>query len=340
MRSTFSTLLALSLLAAPVGAQTHTPQDRGRAVVREAAAPRPAGYQRGAHEQTDRVTHTLKIGANGELDLFNLAGPTTVTRGSGNEAIIEIVKTARGASPEDAREMLRFVTVSVLGRGSRAEIKTQYPAQRRLHVTVAYTVSAPANTRLTVRSLSGSIKVTDIHGDLSLETTSGNVDVSGASRIAGAKSVSGNVTITGMTSDAGMEASSISGNVTLRDVQARRLSLSSVSGNVVMENVACERAEAQSMSGNVFYTGTLAQSGRYDMKSHSGDVRLRVDGRVGFELDASTFSGSIKSDLPLTTRGGQTMNGPGRRAFRGAYGDGSALINIVSFSGSVLIGTR
>lgn len=348
MKSIFPTLLALTVLAAPAGAQSHTAMERARTVVRDAAAPRPVLYQRGAHEQVDRVTRTLNIGANGELELVNLAGPIVVTRGGGNAATVEIVRTARGTSVEDAREMLQLVTVEVTERGSRAEIRARYGDRERsnqrrsFNVSIAYTVTAPVNTRLTIRSISGSIKVTDIRGDLSLDTTSGSVDVSGATRIAGAKSISGNVTITGTRSDTGLDASSISGNVTLRDVEARRLNLNSISGNVVMETVACERADAQSMSGNVFYTGTLTPSGRYEMKSHSGDVRLRIGEDVGFTLDANTFSGSIRSDLPLTTQAGQALREPPgrRRAFRGAFGDGSAVVNITSFSGNVVIAKR
>ena len=50
-------------------------------------------------------------------------------------------------------------------------------------------------------------------------------------------------------------------------------------------------------------TRAIARGGRYEFNSHSGNVRIMLAGNVpGFELDASTFSGSIRSDFPVTLR--------------------------------------
>ena len=39
-------------------------------------------------EQTEKISRTLKIGNGGELDLSNLAGDITITRGGGNSVQI------------------------------------------------------------------------------------------------------------------------------------------------------------------------------------------------------------------------------------------------------------
>src|SRR5262249_47234292 len=147
----------------------------------------------------------------GEISLGNIAGDITVTRGIGDPTI-DIVKTARGRTVEDAREMLGLVTVEVSERGTRAEVRAQYPDQRRrderrnINVSVAYTVTAPEGTRVTVNSISGSIKVSDIKGDLTLNTISGAVRVANAGRIAAAKSVSGPVEIADTAIDGAVQA--------------------------------------------------------------------------------------------------------------------------------------
>jgi ABC-type sugar transport system ATPase subunit len=66
---------------------------------------------------------------------------------------------------------------------------------------------------------------------------------------------------------------------------------------------------------------------------------------IGFELNASSFSGSIRSDLPLTlgaTRPGNERRRPGpmQHATRGVFGDGSATLTIRTFSGDVVITKR
>jgi DUF4097 and DUF4098 domain-containing protein YvlB len=345
MRHTSIALLALASLAVPAHAQTLP--DEIRAVVRSRVETlRTVRYQQGRQEQTDRQTKTVKIGADGELTLANIAGDIVVTRTGGGEATIEIVKTSRARTVEEARELLGLVTVTVTERAGRAEVRTQYPRdedrrnnRRNMNVSVAYNVSAPANTRLTIGSVSGSIKVSDIKGDLSANSISGAVRISNAGRIGGAKSISGDVEIVDTETDGAVEVQSISGAVLLRKVTARRVEVGSVSGSVVVQDVQCDRVEAHSVSGNVEFAGALAKGGRYALNSHSGDVRIAIGGGTGFEVEANSFSGSVRSDLALTLQSSGERR-PVRRTLRGVFGDGSAVLDITSFSGSVVITKR
>ncbi len=346
-------LVTAALLGAGVNRVSAQPlPPSARAAIREARAAGPALYQQGREEQSQRETRTLKLGAEGELELGNVAGDIVVTRGSGREATVEIVKTARARTVEDARQMLGLVEVSVTERNGRAEVRTLYPQgdervrgerRRNANVTVAYTVSAPPGTRLTVGSVSGSISVTDIKGDLSLNAVSGGIRIANAGRISAAQSVSGTVEILDTRVEGGLEVQSVSGNVLLRNVNARRVEAGTVSGSVSLQDMECERVEGHSVSGNVEYGGTLASKGRYELSSHSGDVRLSVGGGTGFELEANSFSGSVRSDLPLSSRRGDRDDSPEflkHRTLRGTHGDGSAVVSITTFSGNVVISKR
>jgi hypothetical protein len=68
-------------------------------------------------------------------------------------------------------------------------------------------------------------------------------------------------------------------------------------------------------------------------------VRLAVGGKTGFQVEATSFSGEISTDLPITLEGGQT-NMRRAKALRGKHGDGSAFLDLTSFSGSILITKR
>jgi len=89
------------------------------------------------------------------------------------------------------------------------------------------------------------------------------------------------------------------------------------------------------------FDGSLSHAGRYEFSAHSGGVRLVLANTTGFDLDASTFSGSIRSDFPVTLRSsngtGSERRGMSNRAIRGTFGDASAVLSIRSFSGSVVI---
>ena len=349
MRQTLLTCLTLAALAAPTSpAHGQALPERIRAVVGDRVEmARTVRYQQGREEQTDRQTKTVKIGTEGELSLSNISGDITVTRGGGSEATIEIVKTARARTADEAKELLGLVTVNVVEHAGRAEVKTVYPRddemrrnnRRNVNVSVAYTVTAPPGTRLTVASISGSIKVADIKGDLSANSISGTVRITNAGRISAAKSISGDVEIVETQTDGAIEANSISGGVTLRKVSARRIDVGSVSGAIAVQDVTSDRVAGHSISGTVEFSGPLAKGGRYELNSHSGDVRVTLAGSTGFEVDANSFSGNIRSDVPLKIGGGDDRM-VRRRSVQGVFGDGSAVLSLTTFSGSVTISRK
>jgi putative adhesin len=343
---TIVVLAACAAVAAPAQAQVYP--ERIPSLARERDRSRSAWSQRNEREeQTDRITKTIKVGANGQIDLANIAGDISVIRGSGTDATIEVVKTARGRTTDDAREALQLVQVDIVERGGRVEVRTRYPDEadlrarnrRNINVSVAYTVSAPAGTRISANSISGNIRVKDIQGDLALESISGTIQISNSGRVATAKSISGNVEITGTEVEGGLEASTVSGTVAVRKVKARRLDLGSVSGPVLIEEVNCDRVNGHSVSGDIRFLGTLSPGGRYEMRSHSGEIRLGLSGDTGFELTANTFSGSVSApDFRITIQG--TAGGFRQRGLRGVYGDGSAVLDLTTFSGSIALVKR
>ena len=215
--------------------------------------------------------------------------------------------------------MLGLVDVDVTERGSRAEVKTVYPSgdemrrnnRRNVNVSVAYTVSAPAGTRLTAGSVSGTSASTDIKGDLQRQTRSAarcGSQTAGGCR--SAKSVSGNVEITRHADRRRHRSAERQRHVVLRKVKARQIDASSVSGDVTIEDVQCERVES-----------ALGQRQRR-LRRHAGEGRpLRAQlafrrrphdarRRHGLRARANSFSGSIRSDLPL--KAGPATR-PGRR---------------------------
>lgn len=307
--------------------------------------------RRSSEEQTEKTSRTFTLGSNGELELSNLSGDIIITRGSGGSVQVEALKIARGRTVQEAREALGLVTVHFTERGSRAEVRTQYPQRRQrgtqsINVSVRYTVTAPENTRISASSVSGSVTVSDIRGDLNLVSISGQIAIQNGARVLGAKSTSGNVEITNLRSDIGLEANSISGNVRVRQSAAPRMELGSVSGNVAVVDVRCERLEAETISGNIDMTTPLEKGGRYELSSHTGVIRVVPTGNTGFELEADSFSGNIQSELTLdNVRQGTADYGRrtprGRtRSLEGTYGDGGATLEITTFSGTVVIGKR
>ena len=343
-----SLVIVFLALASSVSAQDRDPRIHRvvRAIVEEHAQRQQGQDRRGGNEQTERMTRTVRIGSSGELDLSNVSGDITITRGGGNEATIDIVKTARGRTDDEAREALQLVQVDIMERSNRAEVKTRYPEgddprwrnRRNVNVNVSFTVTAPAGTRIRASSVSGGVSAKDIKGELTFNSVSGGIHIANGGRVAKATSVSGGVEIVDTDTDALLEVSSVSGTVTLRRMAARAIEIGSVSGGVVLEDVEASRVEAQTVSGDVRFSGPLAKGGRYELSSHSGGVSVGISGGSGFELEATSFSGSVRSDFPFNTSGSE--RGRRGRSLQGVYGDGSAVLELSTFSGSIVVAKR
>lgn len=291
-------------------------------------------------EQTDRFSGRYRTLRDGRVSIQNISGDITVAAGSGDEVSVEAIKRTRRD-----RSQLDQVRIEVDNAAGRVDVRTLYPRMRNINVSVDYTVTVPGGVSVELHSVSGSVKVTGVGGAVRAETVSGNVTAAGTPKLEAARSVSGDVSFSGVSTETDVSIGSVSGKVTGRGIKAHGLEFSSVSGDVVIRDVTCDRLGAKSVSGAIEYSGTITRSGRYDMNSHSGSVRLALSNPPGFEVNASTFSGSIRSDFPLTISGdadrrGGRPRGVNNRSMRATFGDGSATLTLSTFSGNIVIEKR
>jgi DUF4097 and DUF4098 domain-containing protein YvlB len=303
-------------------------------------------------EQSDTFSRKYRIGRDGRVSIQNVAGEISVSVGQGDDVSIEAVKRTRGDRSE-----LNRVEVIVEEHAGRVDVRTEHGAFfRDDHVSVDFTVIVPEGASVEMRSVSGNVKVIGVKGVVRAQSVSGNVVASNAPRVEYARTVSGDVELTGVSMDSDMTAQSISGSVHASGLKARALDISTVSGEVSLRDANCERLNARSVSGGIDYNGSLTKNGRYDVSSHSGSVRFTLTSGTGFELNTTSFSGSLRSEFPLTLGGqpgGDVIIGPGsnttlRRGrgrgpgsgVRAVFGDGSASLSLRTFSGDIVIARR
>ncbi len=288
-------------------------------------------------EQSERIAKSFKVGPNGVLTLSNVSGDIVVQAGQGDTIAVEAIKRTRGS---DSADQFARTQVEMAERADRVEVRVVYTGQRN-HASVDFNVTAPVGTSLAIRSVSGDVRITGVQGDVRAESVSGDVTAVDVRRASLLKSVSGDIDVSAVKHEGELRTESVSGDVIVREAQVRGLAAETVSGELRLTNVTGDRVAAKSVSGGVDFTGPLAPGGRYEMKSHSGDVRVAIANNAGFELEANSFSGNVRSDLPLTVGGpgreAVRAGGHGRQAMRGVHGDGSAFLSLSSFSGSIVV---
>ena len=284
----------------------------------------------------ERIVKNFNVGKAGSLLLHNISGDVIVTAGGGSEIKIEAIKKAKGRSQGEARQQLDNVVLTMQeAGGGRVDIRVE-PRGRESRAWIDFNVIVPYEASAEIHSVSGDLSVTGMKGEVRVETVSGDVKGTGLSRLAAAKSVSGDVVLNNIESDGTLSVSAVSGDVTATNIKARAIDVSAVSGNAVLEQCQAERAQVSTVNGDISYNGRLSKAGRYELKTHSGDIVLHHQG-TPFEVAASTFSGDIKLDPAATLKVNSNRYGPGR-SVRGAVGGGGAYLELTTFSGDIIVG--
>lgn len=302
----------------------------------------PAAAQTDA---TERFSRTVHLDENGTFDLTNITGNIVVTGGSGRDVVIEAMKHVQRPRVNAARALLQMIDIQVIEQANRVEVRTVYPRPRNFPGSVDFTVSVPEDANVTIKAVTGNVRATNVKGELRADVVIGNVVASGARKLEALKCVTGDVEIVDAVAEDPVTASTVSGNITVRGLRARAIQLSSVSGNIRVDDSQIDRLGARAVQGNLEYTGELARNGRYEFVSHSGDIQLMLSGSTGFELQANSFSGTVRSDFTVNRRAAAGAEGrPGGaqapRAIRGAFGDASAMLALRAFSGNIAITRR
>jgi DUF4097 and DUF4098 domain-containing protein YvlB len=334
-------------LLAPAGPVEAAVTLRGLALDRD-DHPRSAWFERyqdsrQGPEQIEKFSQSVKVDDNAVFDLSHLSGDVRVTGGSGDEIRIDATKRVRHRNPEEAKRLLAALRIEITSNSGRVEVRTIYPRgnNRGVSASVDYVIAVPAGATVAVKSISGDLHISNVRGEVRAEAISGNVNITNTPNVSLAKTVSGDVVARDIGTKTALVLGTVSGNVVGSGLNVRTLEAGTISGDVRLAGSQIERLEARALSGNIEFDAPLVKGGRYEFTSHSGDVRLILSGNTGFELDADTFSGSVRSDIPVTLRSvGQTRSGERRgspRAIRGTYGDASAILSVRSHSGSVVI---
>jgi hypothetical protein len=299
----------------------------------------PAAAQ---NEVTERFSRTAHLDQDGTFDLTNVTGDIVITGAAGRDVTIEAVKRVQRPNPRAARTLLQMIDIQVTEQANRLEVRTIVPRPRNFPGSVDFTITVPEDASVIVKTITGSIRASNVKGELRADVVAGSVSASGVRKLASLKCVTGDIEIMDAGADDPVTASTVSGNVIVRGLRARAVQLASVSGNIRIEDAQIERLMVKTVQGNLEYTGDLARSGRYEFNSHSGDIRLVLSGNTGFEVLANTFSGIVRSDFTFNRgRAGAEGGGvQGPRTIRGAFGDASAMVALRAFSGNISLARR
>jgi DUF4097 and DUF4098 domain-containing protein YvlB len=226
---------------------------------------------------------TLHVSGSVELSVATGSGYIHVSPGSDSEVhIIGHVHANRWSgwgdvgSPEDrVKQVVSNPPIEQSGNIINVGKHTSYH-----NVSIDYDITTPKGTNLDANSGSGDLHLTDIGGSLKANTGSGTIEATGISGHVVLGTGSGDIRAE-MHAAPDVKAETGSGSIKLRGVNGGLF--------------------AETGSGDIDVEGQPGSN--WKLETGSGSVTLDTGGRAKFSLDATTGSGSVHSDPPITTHG-------------------------------------
>ena len=319
------------------------------------------GVAGAAAGQTEELVRTIPMEPGGRFTLRNVEGEITVTGVDGDDLTIRATKRASRRGGDD--DALDRVEIEIEERNNQVIVETDYPRHRRSFleslgdllgggrrerretlVAVDYRVAMPRGAGVSIESFSGDVTVEAVDGETRVETVSGDVRLTSLARLVAVESFSGDLELTDVRAGDALTARTVGGRIDIDKVRAPRLEVKSFSGAVALRGWSLGESKVETVSGAVTFDGVLAADGRLGIRSHSGSILLTVPDGSGFELEAESFSGSLRSDIPVLAGAGDptrrtTVLGVGSRAIRGTAAGGGARLELFTISGDIAIFT-
>ncbi len=280
----------------------------------------------------EKFEKTVALAKDGKVDIRNISGSIEVKTWDRAEVKIEALKVSKASSLSRAEENAKKVKIEVNKEGSTLRIETKYPHTRirSLSVSISYSLTIPAKAAIKAKSISGGVRLENIGGMVEAGTVSGSVKLMNAEKGADLHTTSGGIEVKNVTGDVDINVTS--GSITATQIKGS-VSAETVSGSIKLLDISEARVvKAKALSGSVIYEGKIRSDGRYSLQTHSGRIEIRIPSGSAFDLEAKTFSGSIKNDFDITISGKIS-----KREVRGSVNGGGANVKLTAFSGGIYI---
>jgi|Deesub1362B_J571_1020462.scaffolds.fasta_scaffold00387_15 DUF4097 and DUF4098 domain-containing protein YvlB len=280
----------------------------------------------------EKFEKVVPLSKYGKVILKNISGNIKVKSWDKAEVKIEAIKISKAPTLSEAKENARRIKIEVNKENNTLLIETKYPTIifKSLNVSLNYHLTIPFEAEIKTKSVSGDVFLEKMGGEIEARTVSGNITIDEAKKEIYCKAVSGDLNLQNIKGD--IDVRTVSGNIHLINIKGS-IEADSVSGDIEIRDASeVKKLKAKAVSGSIIYQGKIQLDGEYDFNSHSGDIHLEIPSDSAFDLEASTFSGKIKSEFEITISGEIS-----RRKIRGSVNGGGADVNISTFSGNIIL---
>jgi hypothetical protein len=258
----------------------------------------------------------VQVSKGTKLDVQNFAGDVVVKVWDRDAVRVEVTHSDRetiDVKQED--QILRVRGRSLRGGPPRS---------------LDYTITAPRWMAVSVSGTYADVTLEDVGGDISVETTQGDIKARGGSGFVSLKSVQGEISLE--KAKGRIEVRGVNEGLRLADISGD-LSAETTNGSIVLDRIDSANVDLYTVNGNISYDGPIKDKGVYRLTTHNGMIAMPVPDKANATLMMRTYNGSIRSSFPLPGDDAQRRN----KRMTLTLGNGSAHLELESFGGTIAL---
>jgi len=254
----------------------------------------------------DRIERHFKVEAHPVVTIHNPNGTVTVRAWTKSDVMV-IAKRATTEVEVDAEQT-----------GNRVDVQTRQVADTASpeDLRTDFEISVPEDAELQIHNDSGGVNVSNVLGDMNVETIAAGVDLEDTAGYLTVKTVGGAFQC-------------------LRC--AGRLEVSSISGNFKLIDLRSYYVRAQTSEGNILFNGSFLPNGHLRAENYSGAIEVRFSPGDSFDLSATSLKGKVHNEANLTPSSHHHFIPRFGNALFGSYNSGRARVELNSFDGTINI---
>jgi DUF4097 and DUF4098 domain-containing protein YvlB len=254
----------------------------------------------------DRLERHFKVEAHPVITIHNPNGTVTVRAWTKSDVMV----VAKRATTE--------VEVDAEQTGNRVDVQTRQVADTASpdDLRTDFEISVPEDAELQIHNDSGGVNVSNVLGDMNVETIAAGVDLEDTAGYLTVKTVGGAFQC-------------------LRC--AGRLEVTSISGNFKLIDLKSVYVRAQTSEGNILFNGSFLPNATYVLKNYSGAIEVRFSPGDSFDLSATSLKGKVHNEANLTPSSHHHFVPRFGNALFGSYNSGRARVELNSFDGTINI---
>lgn len=270
------------------------------------------------------------IRPNAKISIDNAKGDVTVTAWDRNQIQVTGM-LGNGARPLELDGDANSIDIRIEGGGSGDSKKWFSWGNDAAMQSTTLNVRVPKGVSVEVKVVSAPVSIDGLDGGkVEVESVSGRVRANVRSPDVQMQTVSGTIDLAGRADKADLQT--VSGDITAPSVISK-VDAQTVSGRMTIGGGPWSSANFSTVSGDTLINGGPAAAGKITVDAMSGDVQLQLPNNASTKLEASTFSGDIRTDWGNPSR---NDDGPGKE-LKVTIGDGRGLVHLESFSGDVKV---